>query len=78
MPPPTQFAAGFFGDYSGLSADRVAHPVWMDTRDAALFVCLDGDGNVKLPPALCTQEADNAAVANEQNIYTRSMAIPLP
>lgn len=78
MPPPTQFAGGFFGDYSALSADRLAHPVWMDTRDAALFVCRDAEGSVKLPPALCTQNAANADVANEQNIYTRAMAVPLP
>jgi hypothetical protein len=79
MPPPTQFAGAFFGDYGALTADRRrAHPVWMDTRDAALFVCRDGDGNVSLPPAVCTQGAANADVANEQNIYTRSLAIPLP
>ena len=34
MPPPTEFAGDFFGDYSALTADDVAHPVWMDTRDA--------------------------------------------
>jgi hypothetical protein len=78
MPPPTQFAGGFFGDYIGLTADRRAHPVWMDTRDAALFACRDADGNVTLPPAVCTQSAANADVANESNIYTRSLAIPLP
>jgi hypothetical protein len=79
MPPPTQFAGAFFGDYSALTADRRrAHPVWMDTRDAALFACRDGDGNVTLPPTVCTQSADNADVANEQNIYTRSLPIPLP
>ena len=79
MPPPTQFEGGFFGDYSGLTADRRrAHPVWMDTRDAALFVCRDGSGNVTMPPSICTQDAANADVANEQNIYTRSLAVPLP
>jgi hypothetical protein len=78
MPPPTQFAAGFFGDYSALTADRDAHPVWMDTRDTALFVCRDAHGQVRLPPTACTQSADNADAANEQNIYTRSLAIPLP
>lgn len=78
MPPPTQFGGGFFGDYIGLTADRRAHPVWMDTRDTALFACRDADGNVTLPPAICTQSAANADVANESNIYTRSLAIPLP
>jgi hypothetical protein len=78
MPPPTQLTGSFFGDYSGLTADRHAHPVWMDTRDTALFVCRDADGMVTSPPAVCTQSADNADEANEQNIYTRSLAIPLP
>jgi hypothetical protein len=78
MPPPTQFGGVFFGDYSALAVDRRAHPVWVDTRDAALFACSDADGNVTLPPEVCTQSADNADVANEQNIYTRSLAIPLP
>jgi len=78
MPPPTQLGGAFFGDYSALTADRQAHPVWMDTRDAGLFVCRDQGGNVTLPPAVCTQSADNAELANDQNIYTRSLAIPLP
>jgi hypothetical protein len=78
MPPPTQLTGSFFGDYSGLTADRHAHPVWMDTRDTALFVCRDANGMVTSPPAVCTQSADNADEANEQNIYTRSLAIPLP
>jgi hypothetical protein len=78
MPPPTQFGGAFFGDYSALTADRQAHPVWMDTRDAGLFVCRDQGGNVTLPPTVCTQSADNAELANDQNIYTRSLAIPLP
>jgi hypothetical protein len=50
----------------------------MDTRDTALFVCRDAHGQVRLPPTVCTQSADNADAANEQNIYTRSLAIPLP
>ena len=78
MPPPTQFDGGFFGDYSGLSADDVAHPIWMDTRDPNLLVCRDSAGEVTLPPALCTASAPNANVANDQNAYTRSLAIPVP
>ena len=78
MPPPTEFAGAFFGDYSGLTADDVAHPVWMDTRDLELFACRDSAGNVTLPPAVCTAAATNAAVANDQNVYTRSLAVPLP
>jgi hypothetical protein len=78
MPPPTQFEAGFFGDYSALSADDTAHPVWMDTRDPELFVCRDSAGTITQPPALCPAAAPNAAVANDQNINTRSLPVPLP
>jgi hypothetical protein len=39
MPPPTQFAAGFFGDYTGLAADRLAYPAWSDTRNPAPVLC---------------------------------------
>jgi hypothetical protein len=78
MPPPTQFLGAFFGDYSGLTADDVAHPVWMDTRDVGLIACRDSAGNVTLPPRVCTATAANASVANDQNIYTRSLGVPLP
>ena len=71
MPPPTEFAGAFFGDYSGLSADEAAHPVWSDTRDVELFACGE-------PPAICTMAGTNAAVQNDQNVYTRSLAVPLP
>ena len=79
MPPPTQFEGTFFGDYSGLSAGGdAAHPFWMDTRDPNLFVCRDSAGNVTLPPSVCTASAEQAAVANDQNVYTRGLTIPLP
>jgi hypothetical protein len=78
MPPPTEFAGGFYGDYSALSAGDVAHPVWMDTRDPELFTCRDSAGQVTQPPSRCTAAAPNAAVANDQNIYTASVAIPTP
>jgi hypothetical protein len=77
MPPPTQFVGTFFGDYSGLSAGDVAHPAWMDTRDPDLFVCRDSAGNVTLPPSVCTAGATNAAVANDENIYTEALNIPV-
>ncbi len=77
MPPATQFAGAFFGDYSGLSAEDVAHPAWMDTRDPDLFACRDSAGNVTLPPGVCTASAPNAALANDENIYTEALAIPL-
>jgi hypothetical protein len=78
MPPASQFSGLFFGDYSGLSAGDVAHPFWMDTRDPELFACRDSAGNVTLPPSACTAGAPNAARANDQSLYTRAMAIPLP
>jgi hypothetical protein len=78
MPPPTEFAGAFYGDYSGLSAGDVAHPVWMDTRDPELFTCRDSAGQVIAPPRRCTAAAPNAPVANDQNIYTASVPIPTP
>jgi hypothetical protein len=77
MAPATQFEGAFFGDYSGLSADDVAHPAWMDTRDPNLLVCRDSAGNVTQPPSVCTAAAPNAAQANDQNVYTESLDIPL-
>ena len=78
MAPASQFGGLFFGDYSGLSAGDTAHPFWMDTRDPELFVCRDSAGNITLPPDVCTAGAPNAAVANDQNVYTDSVSIPLP
>jgi hypothetical protein len=76
MPPETQFSGLFFGDYSGLSAGDVAHPAWMDTRDPDLFVCRDSAGNVTQPPSVCTAGATNAALANDENVYTQALDIP--
>jgi hypothetical protein len=76
MPPESQFEGDFFGDYSGLSADDVAHPAWMDTRDPDLFVCRDSAGNVVQPPGVCTAGAPNAPFANDQNIYTEALDVP--
>ena len=78
MPPASQFEGSFFGDYSGLAALNGAHPFWMDTRDPELFACRDTTGHVTLPPSVCTAAADNAAVANDENTYTRTMAVPEP
>jgi hypothetical protein len=49
----------------------------MDTRDPNLFVCRDSAGIVTQPPSVCTAAAPNAALANDQNIYSQSLAIPL-
>jgi len=70
MPPPTQFSGTFYGDYSGLAADRrAAYPLWSDTRNADLFLC-PGTGAPGHPPATCTGSASNAPQANDQEIYT--------
>ena len=50
----------------------------MDTRDPNLLVCRDSAGQVTRPPSLCTASAPNAAVANDENLYTQEMSIPTP
>ena len=72
MPPPTQFSGLFFGDYAGLAAVDALHPIWMDTRNAELFLC-PGTGLPLVPPQLCKASAANAAVANDQDIFTTSI-----
>jgi hypothetical protein len=77
MPLPTQFpdSAGnsvFFGDYSGLTAESNAHPLWMDTRSPDAFVC-PGTAVTGVPPALCTATEPNGLLANDQNIFTASL-----
>lgn len=72
MPPPTQFAGTFFGDYTGLAADTNAHPYWMDTRNPELFTC-------GTPPALCTAsvvQGGQTLVANDQDVYTANQPVP--
>jgi hypothetical protein len=73
MPPPTQFSGSFYGDYNALDAINDAHPVWMDTRDSDFFVC---PASVSSTPAVCTGSADNAAVANDQDIFTANLPVP--
>jgi hypothetical protein len=81
MPVPTEFpdAQGngtFFGDYSGLSAaGNAALPLWMDTRDADLFLC-PGTGSPGVPPRTCTELSNNGTPANDQDIFTAKLSIP--
>ncbi len=75
MPPPTQFAGVFFGDYTGLTAPSDAFPLWMDTRTPELFVC-PGTATAGHAPQLCTASATNASVANDQELRTASVGIP--
>ena len=75
MPPPTQFAGGFFGDYTGLAADRVAYPAWSDTRNPAPVLC-PGSGTPANPPRLCVTPAPNAPYNNDQEIYVAAVQVP--
>jgi hypothetical protein len=78
MPPPTQFAGLFYGDYTGLAAWNDAHPLWADTRDPELFLC-PGTGTPTAAPQVCRANklpgfsAD--LVANDQNIYTATESV---
>jgi len=77
MPLPTQFPdtqgnSVFIGDYTGLTAVSGAHPLWADTRNADAFLC-PGTAAPGVPPALCTAAEPNGLLANDQQIYTRTM-----
>jgi formate-dependent nitrite reductase membrane component NrfD len=75
MPPPTQFAGTFYGDYAGIAVtDSTAYPLWSDTRPVALFLC-PGTATTTTPPALCHAAAANAALANDQDIYTTGVPL---
>ena len=76
MAPPTQFGGVFWGDYGGLSAVDNAYPLWSDTRNPELFTCRDQSGNVTTPPSICAGSATNAAIANDQEIYTAAVGVP--
>ncbi|HEV2374471.1 MAG TPA: sialidase family protein [Streptosporangiaceae bacterium] len=78
MPLPTQFPDSlgnsvFFGDYTGLTAESGAHPLWMDTRNPDVFVC-PGTAAPGTPPALCEIVDPNGILANTQRIYTADIA----
>ena len=77
MPLPTQFPdtqgnSLFIGDYTGVTAVSSAHPLWADTRNADAFLC-PGTAAPGVPPALCTAAEPNGLIANDQQIYTRTM-----
>jgi len=79
MPPPTQFRNSFgnsvfYGDYSGLSVSGEAHPIWMDTRNPDLALCL-GTGAAGVPPAVCTFTEPSGLPANNQDIFTARMEV---
>jgi hypothetical protein len=77
MPPPTQFPTAqgggeFIGDYTGVTAVSGTHPLWSDTRNPDAFVC-PGTAAPGVPPAVCTAAEPNGLLANDQQIYTRTM-----
>jgi hypothetical protein len=72
MPPPTGFSGVFWGDYTGMTASNNANPMWSDTRSPALFPC-KGPGGA---PAVCTAQAANANIANDQDVYTANVGVP--
>ncbi len=79
MPPPTQFPNGlgngtFYGDYTGLTGgNRLAHPIWMDTRTVDLFLCA-GTATPGVPPALCTLTGASGLEANDEDVFTARMS----
>jgi hypothetical protein len=76
MPPPTQFAGQFYGDYAGIAVtDTTAYPLWSDTRTVDEFLC-PGTGTPAVPPTVCSGSAPNAPFANDQDIYTAGVPIP--
>ena len=77
MPPPTEFDGVFLGDYAGLSALDLAHPLWSDTRNANVFLC-PGTGTPTSPPAVCTGPGANANPANDQDAFTDISLVPFP
>jgi hypothetical protein len=77
MPLPTQFPdtqgnSVFIGDYTGVAAVSGAHPLWSDTRNPDAFLC-PGTAAPGVPPAVCTAAEPNGLIANDQQIYTRTM-----
>jgi hypothetical protein len=78
MPPPTQFEGTFWGDYTGLAAlHGTAHPAWSDTRTPQIVTCA-GTARVNVPPALCVVPLGGGRLANDQEAFTRAMAVPTP
>jgi hypothetical protein len=79
MPAPTQFYGTngglFYGDYTGLTAVKGAHPIWSDTRNVDLFLC-PGTGTPGNPPQLCTGTEPNGQQANDEEIYTDTLQVP--
>lgn len=80
MPAPTQFegpkGGQFYGDYVGLAAIDQAHPLWADTRSKDLFLC-PGSATSANPPRLCGATEPNGEQANDQDIFTATLGVPV-
>jgi len=83
LPLPTQFPSEqgngtFMGDYSGLTAGLLAHPIWTDTRTPDLALC-PGTGTSAVPPRVCTfTSVPGGPAANDESIFTASAAVVAP
>ena len=76
MPPETEFAGEFYGDYFQLAVvGNTAYPVWSDTRAKDLFLC-PGTGTPGNPPKVCTGAGANFSPANDEEIYAAKVALP--
>ena len=75
MPPPTQFAGTFYGDYTGLDANTNANPFWSDTRNPEPFVCPGSGGAPSTCTATVTQGGETLT-ANDEDVYTANLAVP--
>jgi hypothetical protein len=73
--PDTHGNSTFFGDHSGLTAQSGAHPLWMDTRNLDAFTC-PGTAQPGVPPSICAAAEPNGIIANDQEIYTRTLTTP--
>ena len=73
MPTPTEFGGLFFGDYTGLTADTNAYPIWMDTRDPGIFQC--PATTPPTAPTLCGANDFNGP-ANDEDVFTAALPVP--
>ena len=76
MPPPTQFAGQFYGDYAGIDGRPTPRPTRSGPTPAPSTSSSAPAPEPRRPPTVCTGSAPNAPFANDQDIYTAGVAIP--
>ena len=76
MPPPTQFAGQFYGDYAGHRGHRHHRLPAVVRHPHRRRVPLPRHRNPGAPPTVCSGSAPNAPFANDQDIYTAGVPIP--